>query len=137
MEQPSGEKPLQQPLEKPPYSYVALIATVLEESPGKRLSLSGIYRAIVQRFPYYGSLEPKGWQNSIRHNLSLNECFVKLPREPGAPSPGGSRKGSLWALDPAFRDMFEQGNFRRRRRLKLLAHHGSRIEIAPLWHLMD
>lgn len=97
--------------EKPPYSYVALISMVLEESPEKRLSLSGIYEAIERRFPYYSRLERKGWQNSIRHNLSLNQCFVRLPRQPG-------HKGSLWALDPAFHDMFERGNYRRRRRLR-------------------
>ncbi|XP_053308365.1 forkhead box protein L2-like [Spea bombifrons] len=100
---------------KPPYSYVALIAMVLEESPGRRLTLRDIYRAIEQRFPYYRRAESKGWQNSIRHNLSLNECFIKLPRDH---APAGNRKGSLWALDPTFRDMFEKGNYRRRRRAR-------------------
>ncbi|XP_077314168.1 forkhead box protein S1-like [Lithobates pipiens] len=107
----SAEETPQGTAEKPPYSYVALIAMVLEESPEKRLSLSGIYEAIGRRFPYYSRLERKGWQNSIRHNLSLNQCFVRLPRQPG-------HKGSLWALDPAFHDMFERGNYRRRRRLR-------------------
>ncbi|XP_069802674.1 forkhead box protein E3-like [Dendropsophus ebraccatus] len=98
-----------EPLQKPPYSYVALIALVLEESPGRRLPLCGIYEAIARRFPYYARLPGKGWQNSVRHNLSLNPCFIRLPRQPG-------HKGGLWLLDPSVHDMFEDGNYRRRRR---------------------
>ncbi|KAM6312764.1 forkhead box protein D5-B-like [Podargus strigoides] len=99
-------------LQKPPYSYVALIAMAIRASPEQRLPLRGIYAYIAGRFPYYRG-GPKGWQNSVRHNLSLNPCFRRLPRRPGTPSP---HRGGEWALDPAFHDMFPGGDYRRRRR---------------------
>uniref|UniRef100_A0A3B5L1R5 Fork-head domain-containing protein n=1 Tax=Xiphophorus couchianus TaxID=32473 RepID=A0A3B5L1R5_9TELE len=64
---------------------------------------------ITDNFCYYRHAEPS-WQNSIRHNLSLNKCFKKVPRQKDEPG-----KGGFWQIDPQYADMFVNGIFKRRR----------------------
>ena len=55
---------------KPNFTYHELITHEIKRSFEGRLQLSEIYRRISERYPYFKLGEP-GWQNSIRHNLSL------------------------------------------------------------------
>uniref|UniRef100_A0A8D0L6D0 Forkhead box I1 n=1 Tax=Sphenodon punctatus TaxID=8508 RepID=A0A8D0L6D0_SPHPU len=99
-------------LVRPPYSYSALIAMAIHGAPDKRLTLSQIYQYVADNFPFYNKSKA-GWQNSIRHNLSLNDCFKKMPRDEDDPG-----KGNYCTLDPNCEKMFDNGNFRRKRKRK-------------------
>ncbi|KAL7740218.1 hypothetical protein ACLKA6_003921 [Drosophila palustris] len=96
--------------QKPPYSYISLTAMAIMHSPHKMLPLSEIYRFIMDKFPYYRNNMQK-WQNSLRHNLSFNDCFIKVPRNISK-----AGKGSYWTLHPKALGMFENGSLLRRRK---------------------
>ncbi|RKP37260.1 hypothetical protein BJ085DRAFT_8211, partial [Dimargaris cristalligena] len=94
---------------KPNYSYASLIAQAILASPERKMTLNAVYKWIQENHPYYKGRE-SGWQNSIRHNLSLNKCFVKVLR--GEKEPG---KGSFWTIDSAFHHCFVDGVFKKSR----------------------
>lgn len=102
--------------EKPPYSYVALCAMAIHSAPNKMMTLSQIYKFITDSFTFYQKNSTK-WQNSLRHNLSFNDCFIKVLR---GTEHGG--KGSYWTLHPDCAEMFQDGSFLRRKRRFLSKH---------------
>ncbi|NXI51101.1 FOXJ1 protein, partial [Chloroceryle aenea] len=109
---------------KPPYSYANLICMAMEASDQPtitdqpKITLSAIYKWITDNFCYYRHADPT-WQNSIRHNLSLNKCFIKVPREKGEPG-----KGGFWKLDPQYAERLKSGAFKKRRMPPVQIHLG-------------
>ncbi|XP_023687971.1 forkhead box protein Q1-like [Paramormyrops kingsleyae] len=96
---------------KPPYSYIALIAMAIRDSTTGRLTLAEINDYLMKKFPFFrGSYS--GWRNSVRHNLSLNDCFLKVLRDPSRPW----GKDNYWMLNPHSEYTFADGVFRRRRK---------------------
>ncbi|KAL8734942.1 MAG: hypothetical protein Q9166_001294 [cf. Caloplaca sp. 2 TL-2023] len=86
--------------EKPNYSYASLIGMSILRAHNRRLTLSQIYKWISDTFSYYRISEP-GWQNSIRHNLSINKAFMKQERPKDDPG-----KGNYWIIKPGMEAPF-------------------------------
>ncbi|XP_054446653.1 forkhead box protein H1 [Pteronotus mesoamericanus] len=80
--------------DKPPYTYLAMIALVIQAAPSRRLKLAQIIRQVQAVFPFFRD-DYEGWKDSIRHNLSSNRCFRKVPKDPAKPK----AKGNFWAVD--------------------------------------
>ena len=93
--------------EKPTQSYIGLIGKAILSSPQQKLVLGDIYNYILTHYPYFRNKGP-GWRNSIRHNLSVNDCFVKVGRSPNG-------KGHFWAINPVNYDDFSRGDYKRKR----------------------
>ncbi|KAI1384683.1 forkhead box protein L2 [Hypoxylon trugodes] len=85
---------------KPSYSYAQLIGMAILRAPQRRLTLSQIYKWISDNFSFY-SAQDAGWQNSIRHNLSLNKAFIKQERPKDDPG-----KGNYWAIESGMEHQF-------------------------------
>ncbi|KAK4039706.1 fork-head transcriptional regulator 2 [Parachaetomium inaequale] len=78
---------------KPQFSYAQMITQAIMNTPEQKLNLAGIYHYIQTRYAYYRHQPATGWQNSIRHNLSLNKAFEKIARSTDEPG-----KGMKWQL---------------------------------------
>ncbi|KAJ2747373.1 hypothetical protein GGI20_000511 [Coemansia sp. BCRC 34301] len=99
-------------LAKPVYSYASLIAQAINDTRDKKVTLNGIYTYISSNYPYYRHTQ-NGWQNSIRHNLSLNKAFIRVQRANNEPG-----KGSYWAIADSCKGQFSNGVYKRTRRTK-------------------
>lgn len=98
--EPHEMPPVEDDGTKPPYSYATLIGMSILRAPNRRLTLAQIYKWISDTFAYYKNSDA-GWQNSIRHNLSLNKAFIKQERPKDDPG-----KGNYWAIEPGMEPQF-------------------------------
>ncbi|KAF7941026.1 hypothetical protein BELL_0918g00030 [Botrytis elliptica] len=85
---------------KPSHSYAQLIGMSILRAPKRRLTLAQIYKWISDNYTFYNAADA-GWQNSIRHNLSLNKAFVKQERPKDDPG-----KGNYWAIQSGMEYQF-------------------------------
>lgn len=92
---------------KPPKPYLEIIADAILSSKVKMMQLHEIYYYMEKKFQYFAKNVNKSWRNSVRHNLSLNECFVKAGR-------GSNGKGNYWKIHSLCEREFMRGNFRRK-----------------------
>jgi hypothetical protein len=92
---------------KPDISYIELVAKAIMSSPDNSVLLGDIYKWIEDNFPYYKCTK-NSWRNSIRHNLSVNECFVKSKRVKNG-------RGFFWSIHSSCIDAFRDGDFDRRK----------------------
>ncbi|OAR00366.1 hypothetical protein LLEC1_00308 [Akanthomyces lecanii] len=84
---------------KPQYSYAQMITQAIMNAQDEKLNLNGIYTYIMDTYSYYRHQQAAGWQNSIRHNLSLNKSFDKVARSTDEPG-----KGMKWQIVPELRE---------------------------------
>ncbi|OCF44548.1 forkhead transcription factor 3 [Kwoniella heveanensis CBS 569] len=112
---------------KPPYPYHEMIRHAIENAPDNRLQLSQIYSNIADRFPFFKTLDEKktaGWQNSIRHNLSLKKMFVRVNKLDGVPDDSGG-KGGWWTVQPGVPDEGRPGRKAKAKKAKADAEAGT------------
>ncbi|XP_037325571.2 forkhead box Q2 [Pungitius pungitius] len=110
--------------DKPNQSYIALISKAILASKQKKLLLCDIYQWIMDQYPYFKSKD-KNWRNSVRHNLSLNDCFVKAGRSDNG-------KGHFWAIHPTnYRD-FSNGDYQCRRARRRVRRVAGQLPFSPL-----
>ncbi|KIW06219.1 uncharacterized protein PV09_02695 [Verruconis gallopava] len=95
---------------KPPHSYAQMIGQAILSREGENATLAQIYEFIKDHYAYFRH-GGGGWQNSIRHNLSLSKHFEKIPRRTDEPG-----KGMKWQIVPEFREEYMKKNFHENRR---------------------
>jgi hypothetical protein len=91
--------------QRPQMSYIAMIAMAILSTPDEHMKLSDICQFLEDNFAYYRTSQ-SNWRSAIRHNLSVNSCFLKTER------PGAGR-GSMWTIHPACMEDFRRGDYRR------------------------
>jgi forkhead protein FKH len=103
---------------KPPHSYAAMIGQAIMSTPEHNATLAKIYEYIKENYAFFRH-NGGGWQNSIRHNLSLSKCFEKIPRRTDEPG-----KGMKWQIVPEYREEFLKKNIQPPRRVRHVGSSG-------------
>ncbi|KAL8680316.1 MAG: hypothetical protein Q9186_003498 [Xanthomendoza sp. 1 TL-2023] len=75
--------------------YAQLILRALKSAPGHRMVLKDIYQWF-EKNTNKAKGNSKGWQNSIRHNLSMNGAFKKIDQD--LPT-DNAKRGFIWVLE--------------------------------------
>ncbi|XP_031563992.1 forkhead box protein F1-B-like, partial [Actinia tenebrosa] len=101
-----------------PLTFKAIISVAILSSPIKKATLAQIYQFIQHAFNEF-TKSRAGWKNTVRHNLSIHECFVK-----GGLAPPG--KSCYWQIHENYAESFSQGDFSRRQ-VKIISK-GKRVE---------
>lgn len=90
-----------------PLSYIQVISYAILTSPQKRLTLAEIYDFIQNNYPSFTENRVR-WKNTVRHNLSLHECFQRGEI-------AMQKAGCYWRIHPSFLAEFSRGNFSTKR----------------------
>ena len=87
---------------KPQLSYAQMIAEALMQAEDRMLPLCKIYTYINHKYPYF-HMGIDSWKNAIRHTLTINPSFQKVPR------PNNEGRGKFWTVeDGAERQIFKK-----------------------------
>ena len=90
------EKSVASPIQvypKPPLSFQFLIVLAIKSREDKRCTVKHIYNFMFGFFPYFINAK-KGWDNSVRHCLSMQKCFLQTK------DVCGRRSGNFWIINP-------------------------------------
>jgi len=94
---------------KPHIPFASLITMAILDSKSMHMTVSEIYDWMKHNFPYFAtSAAGTGWKNSVRHNLSLNNLFVKQNRGDVGFDDASSGKGSYWRVRSESIPLLEQ-----------------------------
>jgi hypothetical protein len=92
-----GELWIGPPPLRPTATFATIIHRALTYLPRGRGTLGEVCNWVAGEWEFFRLSVDSGWQNSIRHNLSLNKAFLKVPR---IPEDDPESKGSVWIIDP-------------------------------------
>ena len=99
---------------KPKESFIALVAKAMLSTADNSMVLNEVYQWILDNYPYFQTAKC-AWRSSVRHSLSVNECFVKGKRAKNG-------RGFVWSIHPMCIDSFKKGDFDRRTARRIVQH---------------